>query len=178
MEFRVDKNSILHFAVGKTSFGEKQLVENYGAALDEVMRLKPSAAKGRYLTKANISTTMGPGIPVDPTTHPQLRGRRGLTTRTPRALASRNAGAYGRWIVCCMSQHDPPPSCLSADRFSSVDQSCVARTTKAATTKVATRAAPGQRRRARCDVRIEETISPPISPPRWPCQEMLAPTKV
>ncbi|GAA4671663.1 50S ribosomal protein L1 [Streptomyces chumphonensis] len=65
IEFRVDKHANLHFIIGKVSFGEQQLVENYAAALDEVMRLKPSAAKGRYIKKATITTTMGPGIPVD-----------------------------------------------------------------------------------------------------------------
>ncbi|MBT0767834.1 50S ribosomal protein L1 [Kineosporia sp. J2-2] len=66
IEFRVDKHSNLHFIIGKTSFTETQLVQNYAAAIDEVMRLKPSAAKGRYLKKATVTTTMGPGIPVDP----------------------------------------------------------------------------------------------------------------
>ncbi|MFP5335647.1 MAG: 50S ribosomal protein L1 [Actinomycetes bacterium] len=66
IEFRVDKHANLHFIIGKTSFSPDQLVENYGAALEEVLRLKPSAAKGRYVQKATISTTMGPGIPVDP----------------------------------------------------------------------------------------------------------------
>jgi len=66
IEFRVDKHSNLHFIIGKASFPEQQLVENYAAALDEVLRLKPSAAKGRYIKKTAISTTMGPGIPVDP----------------------------------------------------------------------------------------------------------------
>ena len=66
IEFRVDKHSNLHFIIGKTSFSETQLVQNYAAAIEEVMRLKPSAAKGRYLKKATITTTMGPGIPVDP----------------------------------------------------------------------------------------------------------------
>jgi large subunit ribosomal protein L1 len=66
IEFRVDKHSNLHFIIGKTSFTDVALVENYAAALDEVLRLKPSAAKGRYLKKANFSTTMGPSIPVDP----------------------------------------------------------------------------------------------------------------
>jgi large subunit ribosomal protein L1 len=65
IEFRADRNANLHFIIGKTSFGERQLVENYAAALDEILRLKPSAAKGRYLRKATVSTTMGPGIPVD-----------------------------------------------------------------------------------------------------------------
>jgi len=66
IEFRVDRHANLHFVVGKTSFPDQQLVENYAAAMDEVLRLKPSAAKGRYLRKATVSTTMGPGIPVDP----------------------------------------------------------------------------------------------------------------
>jgi large subunit ribosomal protein L1 len=66
IEFRVDRHANLHFIIGKASFGEKQLVENYGAALDEVLRLKPSASKGRYIRRIVVSTTMGPGIPVDP----------------------------------------------------------------------------------------------------------------
>jgi len=65
IEFRVDKHSNLHFVVGKTSFSDEQLVENYGAALEEVLRLKPSASKGRYIAKAVMTTTMGPGIPLD-----------------------------------------------------------------------------------------------------------------
>ncbi|MDR0504405.1 MAG: 50S ribosomal protein L1 [Bifidobacteriaceae bacterium] len=67
IEFRVDKNANLHFIIGKTSFTDTQLAENYAAALDEVLRLKPATSKGRYLLKATVSTTMGPGIPVDPT---------------------------------------------------------------------------------------------------------------
>ena len=66
IEFRVDKHSNLHFVIGRASFTDEALVENYAAALDEVLRLKPSAAKGRYLKKATVTTTMGPGIPVDP----------------------------------------------------------------------------------------------------------------
>jgi large subunit ribosomal protein L1 len=65
IEFRVDKHSNLHFIIGKVSFSDEQLVENYGAALDEIIRLKPSAAKGRYIKKAALSTTMGPGIQLD-----------------------------------------------------------------------------------------------------------------
>jgi large subunit ribosomal protein L1 len=64
--FRVDRHANLHFIVGKASFTETQLAENYAAALDEIIRLKPASAKGRYLRKVTISTTMGPGIPVDP----------------------------------------------------------------------------------------------------------------
>jgi large subunit ribosomal protein L1 len=66
INFRVDKQANLHFVIGKVSFDTEKLVENYAAALDEVMRSKPSAAKGRYLKKVHFSTTMGPGIPVDP----------------------------------------------------------------------------------------------------------------
>jgi large subunit ribosomal protein L1 len=66
INFRVDKQSNLHFIIGKASFGERQLAENYGAALDEVLRAKPSSSKGRYLKKVTVSTTTGPGIPVDP----------------------------------------------------------------------------------------------------------------
>ncbi len=64
--FRVDKHSNLHLIIGKASFNETQLIENYAAVIDEVLRSKPSAAKGKYLKKVNIATTMGPGIPVDP----------------------------------------------------------------------------------------------------------------
>jgi large subunit ribosomal protein L1 len=66
IEFRVDRHANLHFIIGKTSFSEEQLAENYGAALDEVLRLKPSSSKGRYVKKVTLSTTMGPGIQVDP----------------------------------------------------------------------------------------------------------------
>jgi len=66
IEFRVDKNSNLHFIIGKASFSQEGLLENYVAAMEEVMRAKPSSSKGRYVKKATISTTMGPGIQVDP----------------------------------------------------------------------------------------------------------------
>ncbi|GFG73162.1 50S ribosomal protein L1 [Mycobacterium botniense] len=66
INFRVDKQANLHFVIGKASFDEKRLAENYGAALDEILRLKPSTSKGRYLKKVTFSTSTGPGIPVDP----------------------------------------------------------------------------------------------------------------
>jgi large subunit ribosomal protein L1 len=66
ISFRVDKQSNLHLIIGKASFSQDQLVENYAAALDEILRAKPSAAKGRYVRKVTFATTMGPGIPVDP----------------------------------------------------------------------------------------------------------------
>ena len=65
IEFRVDKHSNVHFVAGKASFTEEQLAENIKAALDEIVRSKPSSSKGRYITKATVSTTFGPGIPVD-----------------------------------------------------------------------------------------------------------------
>jgi len=64
--FRVDKHSNLHLIIGKASFAEDKLVENYAAVLDEVLRAKPSAAKGKYLRKVTVTTTMGPGVPIDP----------------------------------------------------------------------------------------------------------------
>jgi large subunit ribosomal protein L1 len=66
INFRVDKQANLHMIIGKSSFDVEKLVENYATALDEVLRAKPSAAKGRYLKRVTFSTTMGPGIPVDP----------------------------------------------------------------------------------------------------------------
>jgi large subunit ribosomal protein L1 len=66
IEFRVDRHANLHFIIGKASFDTEKLAENYAAALEEVQRLKPSSSKGRYLRKVTFSTTMGPGIPVDP----------------------------------------------------------------------------------------------------------------
>jgi len=65
IEFRVDKNSNLHFIIGKSSFTAQQLAENFNAALDEVMRAKPASSKGNYLKKAVMSSNMGPVIQVD-----------------------------------------------------------------------------------------------------------------
>lgn len=65
IDFRVDKHSNLHFIIGKVSFDAQKLTENYAAALDEVLRLKPSSSKGRYISKATVATTFGPGIAVD-----------------------------------------------------------------------------------------------------------------
>jgi large subunit ribosomal protein L1 len=65
IEFRVDKHANVHFVAGKASFTEQQLEDNIKAALDEIVRSKPSSSKGRYITKATVSTTFGPGIPVD-----------------------------------------------------------------------------------------------------------------
>jgi len=66
IEFRTDRYANLHFLIGKVSFGSEKLAENYFAALDEILRLKPNAAKGRYLRKITVSSTMGPGVQIDP----------------------------------------------------------------------------------------------------------------
>ena len=65
IEFRVDKNSNLHFVIGKVSFTAEQLAENYAAAIEEVMRAKPSSSKGRFIKSATVSSTMSPGIQLD-----------------------------------------------------------------------------------------------------------------
>jgi len=65
IEFRVDKHANVHFVVGKAGFTVEQLEENFKAALDEVLRSKPASSKGRYIQRAAVSTTFGPGIPLD-----------------------------------------------------------------------------------------------------------------
>jgi large subunit ribosomal protein L1 len=65
IEFRVDKHSNVHFVIGKAAFSSDQLGENLKAALDEINRAKPSASKGRYIQKGSLSTTFGPGVPLD-----------------------------------------------------------------------------------------------------------------
>ncbi|TMK34610.1 MAG: 50S ribosomal protein L1 [Actinobacteria bacterium] len=66
LEYRTDRGACVHVAIGKKSFGERQLVENYAALIDEIVRAKPSAAKGRYIRQITVASTMGPGIHVDP----------------------------------------------------------------------------------------------------------------
>jgi large subunit ribosomal protein L1 len=66
VEYRVDRTGNLHAVVGKRSFSEQQLLENYLAVVEEVLRAKPSAAKGKYVISATVAPTMGPGIPLDP----------------------------------------------------------------------------------------------------------------
>jgi large subunit ribosomal protein L1 len=66
LEYRVDRTGNLHLIIGKRSFDERQLVENYLAVVEEILRAKPSAAKGKYIKTMSISTTMGPSVPIDP----------------------------------------------------------------------------------------------------------------
>ena len=65
IEFRVDKHANVHFVIGKAGFSADQLNENFRAALDEIQRVKPSSSKGRYIQKGSVSTTFGPGVPLD-----------------------------------------------------------------------------------------------------------------
>ncbi|MGD7003156.1 50S ribosomal protein L1 [Corynebacterium halotolerans] len=74
ISFRVDKASNLHASLGKASFDEKAIAENYGALIDELNRIKPSSSKGIYLQKVTVSSTTGPGIPVDPSVQKNFTG--------------------------------------------------------------------------------------------------------
>jgi large subunit ribosomal protein L1 len=67
MEYRTDRLAIVHMPIGKTELTERELLENYAAVIDEIIRARPAAAKGRYLRTITITTTMGPGVHVDPT---------------------------------------------------------------------------------------------------------------
>jgi large subunit ribosomal protein L1 len=66
IEYRTDRTAIVHLTIGKTSFDERQLLENYAAVIEELIRAKPSAAKGRYIRSITMASTMGPGVKVDP----------------------------------------------------------------------------------------------------------------
>jgi large subunit ribosomal protein L1 len=67
VEYRTDRQAIVHLTLGKASFDADKLLDNYMAVIEEIVRAKPAAAKGRYIVSSTISTTMGPGIPVDTT---------------------------------------------------------------------------------------------------------------
>jgi large subunit ribosomal protein L1 len=67
VEYRTDRTGIVHIGIGKRSFEERQLIENYQAVIEEIVRVKPAASKGRYLKSITMAQTMGPGIPIDTT---------------------------------------------------------------------------------------------------------------
>jgi large subunit ribosomal protein L1 len=67
VEYRTDRNAIVHLVIGKRDFDDRKLLENYAAVIEELIRAKPSAAKGRYIRTVTVATTMGPGVKVDPT---------------------------------------------------------------------------------------------------------------
>jgi large subunit ribosomal protein L1 len=85
LEYRTDRQGNLHLIIGKRSFDEPKLVENYQAVIEEILRAKPASAKGRYLKSVTLSTTMGPGIPIDPAR------ARGLTMAEVAAEAAASA---------------------------------------------------------------------------------------
>jgi large subunit ribosomal protein L1 len=66
VEYRTDRTAIVHMTVGKTSFPDEQLLDNYQAIIEEMIRAKPSAAKGRYIRSIVMASTMGPGVKIDP----------------------------------------------------------------------------------------------------------------
>ena len=66
LEYRTDRGANVHVSIGKKSFGERQLVENYAALVEEIVRAKPAAAKGRYIRGVTLTSTMGPGVKIDP----------------------------------------------------------------------------------------------------------------
>src|SRR5271170_7340288 len=66
VEYRTDRNAIVHLVIGKASFSDQQLLENYAAVIEELIRAKPAVAKGRYLRSITLATTQGPGVKVDP----------------------------------------------------------------------------------------------------------------
>jgi large subunit ribosomal protein L1 len=76
VEYRTDRQAIVHMVIGKASFDAQRLLDNYAAVMDEITRAKPSAAKGKYVLSVSVSTTMGPGIPIDPslTTEAEILG--------------------------------------------------------------------------------------------------------
>ncbi|MFI4989907.1 MAG: 50S ribosomal protein L1 [Solirubrobacterales bacterium] len=74
VEYRTDRTAIVHLVIGKASFGEEQLLENYAAVVEELVRAKPSAAKGRYLRSITMTSTMGPGVKVDTSRTRELTG--------------------------------------------------------------------------------------------------------
>jgi large subunit ribosomal protein L1 len=75
VEYRTDRTAIVHLSLGKTSFPEEQLLENYQAVIEELIRAKPSAAKGKYIRTVTFATTHGPGIKVDPSRTRDLTGQ-------------------------------------------------------------------------------------------------------
>ena len=82
VEYRTDRTAIVHLVIGKASFEERKLLENYAAVVEELVRAKPSAAKGRYLRSITLTSTMGPGVKVD------TNRTKNLTEETPVASAA------------------------------------------------------------------------------------------
>jgi large subunit ribosomal protein L1 len=83
VEYRTDRNAIVHLVIGKRDFEEQRLLENYAAVIEELIRAKPSAAKGRYIRTVTFATTMGPGIKVDPSRTRDIIEEPGAPTAQP-----------------------------------------------------------------------------------------------
>jgi large subunit ribosomal protein L1 len=66
LEYRTDRGANVHLSIGKKSFDERQLLENYATVIEEITRARPAAAKGRYIESITLTSTMGPGIHIDP----------------------------------------------------------------------------------------------------------------
>ena len=117
-EYRTDRGANVHVALGKKSFEERALLENYAALIDEIVRAKPAAAKGRYIKQVTLATTMGPGIKVDPSRTRNIveeeEARRigysaGLdTTRPPKTAGSVRAEVRPRWSRGFAASLGPP----------------------------------------------------------------------
>jgi large subunit ribosomal protein L1 len=90
IEYRTDRFAIVHLAIGKTSFSARDLLENYAAVIEEIVRAKPAAAKGRYILNVTLTTTMGPGIRIDP-----AKTRAGEILAGLRAASGNGAGGDG-----------------------------------------------------------------------------------
>ena len=117
IEFRVDRHANLHFIIGKASFTELQLAENYAAALEEVLRLKPASSKGRYIKKVTVSTTMGPGVQVDPNRTKNVAARgRGLSPRSDRDPSTGRTASGARRQVWARVVSAPVPGLSALDR--------------------------------------------------------------
>ena len=74
VEYRTDRSAIVHLAIGKTDFEDRPLLENYAALIDEIIKAKPAAAKGRYLRTITVATSMSPGVRVDPSRTRDIMG--------------------------------------------------------------------------------------------------------
>ena len=90
VEYRTDRQAIVHMAIGKASFDEDKLLDNYSAVIDEIIRAKPASSKGRYIDLCTLATTMGPGIRVD--TH-KAADRESGRRRRPGETAAEPANA-------------------------------------------------------------------------------------
>ena len=122
LEYRTDRGANVHVTIGKKSFDERQLTENYAALLDEIMRAKPAAAKGRYVRSVTLTSTMGPGVRRRPVPHARNRRRAGGTRATSSFSVSspspKTAGSSRRAEVqprCGRSESHlvGPPACGS-----------------------------------------------------------------